>query len=119
MMKLPVWDVKTLHKMVGDDGPTQCRMLAQFLCEAEKQVSVIVRAAADGELALVVDLVHMLKTSARMVGALQIGQLCEEIETAGKTQEPARCYARAELLSAVFFPAQLQIRNHMAASVPP
>jgi HPt (histidine-containing phosphotransfer) domain-containing protein len=119
MMDLPVWDIGTLRGMVGDDVPMQSRMLTLFLREAGKQVPAIEHAAAGGDLVLAADLAHVLKTSARMVGALRMGLICEQIETAGDAQESATCCAGVQLLSAAFFNAQLEIRTQTVVPVSP
>jgi HPt (histidine-containing phosphotransfer) domain-containing protein len=117
MMDLPIWNAETLYEMVGDDVPMQSRMLNLFLREAEKQIPAIERAVAAGELALAADLAHVLKTSARMVGALSMGLLCEEIETTGDAQKAVSCFAKVQLLAAVFSSAKLKIQTQMAVPV--
>jgi len=114
MLTLPIWDVGTLRNVVGDDLPMQGRMLKLFLREALEQVPAIERAAAGGEMARTADLAHLLKASARMVGALRMGLLCEAIETAGDDRELANCCAAVQGLAAAFSAAQLQITMQMA-----
>jgi HPt (histidine-containing phosphotransfer) domain-containing protein len=113
-MNWPIWNAETLYALVGNDVPMQSRMLNLFLCEAEKQIPAMERAAAAGELATVADLAHVLKTSARMVGALRMGLLCEEIETTGDARESASCFASVQLLASAFSTAELKIRAQMA-----
>ena len=78
----PVWDAATLPRMVGHDAVLHARMLELFVRDAQSQIDAIEHAAGAGELVLVAGAAHTLKTSARMVGALRMGHLCEDIETA-------------------------------------
>ena len=103
MRELLVWDTTTLMKMVGNDTAMHQRMLTLFLRDAEIQVPAIELAVAQGEIATAAQLAHVLKTSTRMVGALQMGQLCEEIETAGDANQDLLCSALASRLALAFF----------------
>ena len=80
--KLPVWDAATLVAMVGDNPKLHLRLLAKFLENAEQQMDELQQAARDGNFAAAADLAHSLKSSARMVGALALGELCESAESA-------------------------------------
>ena len=77
----PVWDAATLPRMVGQDAAMHARMLELFWRDAPGQIDAMQHAARAGDLARIAEVAHVLKTSARMVGALRLGQLCEDIET--------------------------------------
>ena len=104
--ELLIWDVATLARMFGNDQTMRQRMLTMFLREAWDQVAAIELAAASGDLAVVADRAHMLKTSARMVGALRMGQLCEEIESCGLNRAAPACSAAVSGLAAAFASAR-------------
>jgi HPt (histidine-containing phosphotransfer) domain-containing protein len=108
--ELLIWDVATLGRMFGDDQAMRHRMLTMFVREAWDQVAAIERATASGDLAAAADVAHMLKTSARMVGALRMGQLCEEIESCGLDQSAPACSAAVSGLAAAFASARGEIR---------
>ncbi len=107
--ELLIWDITTLGRMFGDDQAMRQRMLTMFLREAWDQVDAIERATASGDLAAVADRAHMLKTSARMVGALRMGQLCEEIESCGLSRAAPACSAAVSGLAAAFASARGEI----------
>ena len=119
MVELLVWDTTTLKKMVGNDAAMHHRMLTMFLRDASKQVPAIELAAAQGELFMAAHVAHVLKTSARMVGALQMGQLCEAIETAGDANQDLHCSALVSRLAQTFFNVQEIICAQMLAAGPP
>lgn len=119
MREFLVWDSTTLRKMVGNDAAMHHRMLTLFLRDAMKQVPAIELAATEGNLSQVAHLAHVLKTSTRMVGALQMGQLCEEIETTSEACENPRCCALASRLALAFFSVQEIICAQMRAAGPP
>jgi len=50
-------------------------------------------AAQDADTQCAVDAAHKLKSAARSVGALVLGALCQEIETAGQAGDSAACQA--------------------------
>ncbi|MDP4028570.1 MAG: PAS domain S-box protein [Gallionella sp.] len=77
-------DVNVLKKLVGDDEAIIRDFLHDFHLSAAK-IAVELRAAcAAGQTAAAGALAHKLKSSARSVGALALGELCFEMEQAGK-----------------------------------
>ena len=80
-----------------------------FVQPTDAEVDAIERATASGDLAAVADRAHMLKTSARMVGALRMGQLCEEIESCGLCRAAPACSAAVSGLAAAFASARGEI----------
>ena len=115
---LLVWEPSSLGKMIGNNPTLQARMMNMFLDDAARQVPAIERAAAAGTLSIAADLAHTLKTSARMVGAQQMGHLCEEIELAGDNHEAAHCSALASQLASSFSTAKAQILAHFTHRSP-
>jgi HPt (histidine-containing phosphotransfer) domain-containing protein len=77
-------DVNVLKALIGDDEATIREFLHEFRTSAEK-IAVDLRTACATEQATAVsDLAHKLKSSARSVGALVLGELCAEMEKSGK-----------------------------------
>ena len=77
-------DVNVLRKLVGDDEEIIRDFLHDFRISAAK-IAVELRAAcASGEATAAGALAHKLKSSARSVGALALGELCAAMEQAGK-----------------------------------
>ena len=80
---IPV-DVNVLKALIGDDDEMVREFLHDFRISAEK-IAVELRAAcAAGEIAAAGAHAHKLKSSARSVGALALGELCAAMEKAGK-----------------------------------
>ncbi len=107
----PVWDAATLPRMVGHDAALHARMLELFLRDAPGQIDAIKHAAEAGDLLLAAGAAHTLKTSARMVGALRMGLLCEDIETAADTAEAAQCRTLISGLADSYQRARAYIRG--------
>ncbi|MFA6920881.1 MAG: PAS domain S-box protein [Gallionella sp.] len=80
---IPV-DVTVLKSLVGDDEADVRDFLHEFRFDAAR-IAVELRAAyAGGQASIVSALAHNLKSSACTVGALALGELCAEMEKAGK-----------------------------------
>ncbi len=88
---LAEWDATTLPRLVGDNPTMHHRLLEKFLCGAQEQVADIGAAALTGETGRVADIAHKLKSAARTVGALQLGELCQQLETAGRADNKQAC----------------------------
>ncbi|CAA0102848.1 Sensor histidine kinase RcsC [Halioglobus japonicus] len=79
--ELPV-DVKVLQGLVGDD-PEIIREFLEDFQQSSAAISQELRTASQsGNFAQVGAAAHKLKSSARAVGAIQLGNRCEEIEAA-------------------------------------
>ncbi len=83
---LPV-DVNVLKKLVGDDAAIVAEFLHDFRLSAEKIAEELHAACMAGQAGTAGSLAHKLKSSARSVGALALGELCFEMEKAGKTSD--------------------------------
>jgi HPt (histidine-containing phosphotransfer) domain-containing protein len=57
-------------------------------------------------------LAHMLKSAARSVGALGLGELCQQIEATG-TDDAHACTQLTQKLPATFALAQQAIQDHL------
>ena len=107
-------DVGVLKSLVGDDPAVIQEFLADFRISAAK-VAVALRAAyRDGQAAQAGSLAHKLKSSARSVGALALGELCAEMERAGQA-------GQAEALTALLprFEAELSAVDSYLDSLRP
>ncbi len=86
MVSEPV-DVNVLKALVGDDPAVISEFLHDFRSSAAQIAAELKIAYAAGQAAQVGALAHKLKSSARSVGALALGELCAEIEQAGKADQ--------------------------------
>ena len=88
-------DVNVLKALVGDDEAVVRDFLHDFRASAA-EIAAELKAACDGGQAQQAGaLAHKLKSSARSVGALALGELCAAMERAGKAGDAA---IMAELL---------------------
>ncbi len=77
-------DVSVLKAMVGDDPAVVSEFLHDFRSSAAQIAAELKSAYVAGQAVQVGALAHKLKSSARSIGALALGELCAEIEQAGK-----------------------------------
>ncbi len=80
-------NVHVLEELVGNDPAMIKEMLLDFRTSAEKIAMELHRAYQAGQFATAGSLAHKLKSSARSVGALALGELCAEMEQAGKKND--------------------------------
>ncbi len=110
------WDATTLVQMVGDNPILHRRLLDKFQLTAQAQVHAILAAARAGDVRGVADVAHTLKSSARTVGALALGELCQALESAARAQEESACRSLAQELTPTWTAAALAIQQHPAAT---
>ncbi|MFQ3235394.1 MAG: PAS domain S-box-containing protein [Paraglaciecola sp.] len=79
-------DVSILAALVGDDPEIISEFLLDFNRSATQIATELTNACANGQSVQASASAHKLKSSARSVGALVLGQLCEEIEQAAKAR---------------------------------
>ena len=77
-------DSQALKSVFGDDEETFREILGDFIEPATANVQEITDAADAGDAAAVGAAAHKLKSSSRSVGAYELGDLCFELEKAGK-----------------------------------
>jgi len=110
----PLWNPATLTELVGDNPALHQRLLEKFLTNAEKQVAEIAAAAAASDTATLAGVAHTLKSAARSVGALALGELCQGLETAGRAGEAQQCSARAGAVEAAFAATVIEHQQALA-----
>jgi len=113
-ISLAVWDSTALLQVVGDNPPMQQRLLAKFLVNAYAQVAEIGVAAQTPDMSRVADVAHTLKSAARTVGALALGELCQQIETAGRAGDAQAGLALVNGLADALAQASEPIRATLA-----
>jgi CheY-like chemotaxis protein/HPt (histidine-containing phosphotransfer) domain-containing protein len=92
---LAVWNPATLVELVGDNPAMHRRLLQKFLIGAQAQVAEITLAAATADTSALAGVAHTLKSAARTVGALQLGERCQSLETAGRAGDAQECNTQA------------------------
>jgi HPt (histidine-containing phosphotransfer) domain-containing protein len=77
-------EVKILKELVGDDPEVISEFLRDFRASSGRIATEIRVACQTGQAQAAGAAAHKLKSSARSVGALALGELCAEMERAGK-----------------------------------
>lgn len=85
----PALDIAVLKGLVGDDTAVVRSLLGDYIAGARTQMADLRAAAAAGDTARAAAIAHKLKSSSRSVGAAALGDLCAEVETAGKAGDKA------------------------------
>jgi CheY-like chemotaxis protein/HPt (histidine-containing phosphotransfer) domain-containing protein len=85
-------DVSVLKRLVGDDAAVVREVLQDFRVSAAKINADLRAACASRQPQAAGAAAHKLKSSARSVGALALGELCATLERAGKSGDAAALY---------------------------
>jgi signal transduction histidine kinase/CheY-like chemotaxis protein len=96
-------DVAVLQRLVGNDPAILHDFLSDYARTATRAAIELRTASAAKDHAQLVATAHKLKSSSRAVGALPLGDLCAELENAGKRNDAAavaRCMVQFEALFA-------------------
>jgi len=83
-------DANVLKALIGDDPATVAEFLGYFHVSAIALSTEIIVALNTGQVAVVIAATHKLSSSAGSVGAITLGNLCTELESAGKANDQAR-----------------------------
>jgi len=79
--------VQMLEALVGNDPQVIEEFLREFHASARQLGAELVGAGSTGNAAEAARIAHKLKSSARAVGAVPLGELCATIEAAGKAND--------------------------------
>ncbi|GMV60284.1 MAG: hypothetical protein AMXMBFR72_33750 [Betaproteobacteria bacterium] len=108
-------DVEVLKSYVGDDPAVLRNLLAEFLHSTKKQAVELRVACTDKDTRQAAAVAHKLKSSARAVGALALGDLCAEIERAGKAGDLDAVAERIAPFDAALAQVEADIAGLLAA----
>lgn len=87
-------DLGVVAAMVGDDPIVIDDMLQEFRLSGNKASEELKRSVERGSLRATEEATHSLKSSARAIGALELGDLCDEIEQAALANNAVEVAAR-------------------------
>jgi CheY-like chemotaxis protein len=110
---LAIWNPNTLNMMVGHNPEVHQRLLQKFLPNADLQCQQISTALQAGDLTALTMTAHALKSAARSVGALALGELCQRLENSGNAKNEAACSALAADLASALAAAAHHINAHL------
>ncbi len=115
----PLWNPATLSHLVGNNPGVQRRLLQRFLSSAQLQVQKLQQAAQKADHDSITHTAHTLKSAARSVGALALGELCQHLETAGSGRINSDYMTLISELATIFTQVHASIQTHLAASPEP
>lgn len=90
--ELSTLDVNVLVQLVGDDESLIESFLSEYRQSAQSAAEQIEEAYKSGQWKQVGELAHTLKSSSRSVGALALGEICAELESAGKSDDESQIH---------------------------
>jgi CheY-like chemotaxis protein len=111
---LALWDATTLTQMIGDNPAMQTRLLTRFLELTRGELDAIATAVAAADLPSITAQAHKLKSAARSIGAMTLGDLSERIETAGRAHEEPTCIELTSGLETTFGQVETLIQAHLS-----
>ncbi len=111
---LTLWDSLALGRVVGNNLAMQRRLLEKFLANATDQIVTITAANTTADLATMGSVAHTLKSAARTVGAMLLGDTCQGLETAARGGDFATASALAQALPGQLAHTTTRIREHLA-----
>lgn len=82
-----MFDPGMLSGIVGDNLVTHRRLIKKYLIKSQDQAEHLRAALVAKKCADVAQIAHGLKSNARAVGAIRLGDLCEKLEHAGKAND--------------------------------
>lgn len=115
----PAIDIAVLHNLVGDDIQTLREILGEFLLSAQRLSTEMQATLVTGDTLNLVEIVHKLKSSSRSVGALNLGDLCADLESAGKVENHDLIAQRMPQFLKVLATVELEITEILMAKSAP
>jgi len=88
---LPVWDSQALQRGVGNYPTIHRRLISQFLANAQAQLARMGASVVQERYLEAAEEAHKLKSAAKTVGALRFGDLCDQLEQAGRSGDNHAC----------------------------
>jgi HPt (histidine-containing phosphotransfer) domain-containing protein len=76
-------DASTLSQLLGENPDLERSILEDYLDSTKELVDALVEAINAGDTVAAGKTAHKLKSASRTLGALKLGELCQEMETAG------------------------------------
>lgn len=113
LLSVPDWDPQAIVKLLGDNQARNQRLLAKFLLTAEDTVAGMHKALDARDMTELTRLAHGLKSSARSVGAMALGEQCAALEVAGRALVHARCAALVSDVGERFDAVKQLIQAHL------
>ncbi len=111
-----VLQLQVLRDLIGDDDAAVRELLADFLASARAHAKDLHQALQVNDVARVGAIAHKLKSAARSVGALVVGDICAELEAAGQTGSIDAAQQQRAAFDAALAEAQVAIGAHLSTT---
>jgi HPt (histidine-containing phosphotransfer) domain-containing protein len=86
-----LWDAQALTRTMGNFPAIHKRLLVHFRTDSSSYLEQIALAVDQSRYADAAEVAHKFKSSARTVGAMRLGDLCEHLEKAGRNGDSHLC----------------------------
>ena len=110
---VPDWDPQTIVRLLGNNQARNQRLLAKFLVTADDTLVRMQEVLDAGDLIELTRLAHGLKSAARSVGAMALGEQCEALEMAGRSASPANLTALVAGAAQLFGVVKVKVQAHL------
>ena len=110
---VPDWDPQTIVRLLGNNQARNQRLLAKFLLTADDTLVRMQEVLDAGDLIELTRLAHGLKSAARSVGAMALGEQCEALEMAGRSASPANLTALVAGAAQLFGVVKVKVQAHL------
>jgi HPt (histidine-containing phosphotransfer) domain-containing protein len=115
--KDPIFHPQRLRELVGDNPALHKRLLAKYISKAQDEITAITVASTQQDIAAIANLAHTLKSASRSIGAIQLGELCEKIEHAGRQGDAAETIKLCQQLEGLFHTTRQHIQLHLESAL--
>ena len=96
--ELPLLDLDVLARMAGHDGRRIRKYADMFAASARDGLAEMAQAIDRGDLDTLAELGHRFKSSARAVGAMRFGELCQRLERLRRADDAVEAVAIVDRL---------------------
>jgi signal transduction histidine kinase/DNA-binding response OmpR family regulator len=107
-------DVNVLKGLVGADPQLIARLLRKYQDQSQSMATALAAGHAAADLNEVAAQAHKLKSSSRSVGALRLGDLCEQLEQAGRAGDAPAVAELMPRFEAEMAAVQMCLRKEVA-----
>lgn len=114
--ELAVFDPGVLIKMLGNKPAIHRRLLEKFLGDTRERASTLFQACTARDAETVRKIAHSLKSAARSVGAMRLGDLFEQLEKAGKAGDGEHFQTLSKQMTITLEEAAQMIQSYLENS---
>jgi two-component system, sensor histidine kinase and response regulator len=107
-----------LSTLLGSDDPEMLAGFYQdFISTSEEIYQILQKAFTDGDVKTLAEQAHKLKSSANTIGALKLGEICQEMEKAGKTGDKKTILHLMPGFNDIFSRVKVWVENFLQTNI--